>query len=368
MAISDRTTGETVPHRVRLHCTTRHATDWLAPAACLLFAGVGIDLLVQGVTGADGSTSLAMGGVITAIMTFLLTASAKQQLRPVILTDRALLVPKAFGRTVVPLHRLSGVGLLFQEMPGRPGPPGWQLHVWDGDKKIEVVSIAVLSGRRIDAQGRKHLFTWKRDLSLPLPHEDLDVLAASRQGQIARRIYDAALAVQGPSGPLATRAMQKSVEPRPDMRTVYYAWWSPDETMGRTATRRGTSGASTPSGNRTGPAESASEHRSPELVRARTRYLLYVLVDSALFVALAVVAFVKLGRPGLPRYLPAGEMCRPVMSTAPRHASTVCNAWRHHQLIQFTQIAVVIGVLIVAVVLLVRAQRNLQRLTREANR
>lgn len=265
---------------------------------------------------------------------------------------------------MLPLSRLSGIGLLFQVTPGSSSPTGWQLHVWDDSKNIEVSGIAVLTGKSRDTTGRRRRVILKRDLSLPLPHEDRDELASSRQGRIARRIYDTALAVQGPAGPLATRAMQKTVTPRPDRWTVYYAWWSPDDSLGRTATTGSATRGEVPAAKRTAgtSAEPARPPRSPELARARARYLFYVLTDAALFVALAVVAFVTLGRAG---YLEHGELCRPALSAAPRHPSAACDAWRHHHLMLFSQLAVVIGVLIIAVVvLLVRAQRNLHRLSR----
>jgi hypothetical protein len=369
MTISDRATSATPRRRIRLRCTTRVFGDWLSIVVYLAWLGVGVDLIVQGVTGDDVTTPLAMGSLIVVVFTFLMYMLAAVRLRSLIVADGHLLIPKTFSRATVPLSRLSGVGLIYQREPGARRPSGWQLHVWDGDVDIQVDNIGIITGRgpKKPATGRR--FGAKLNWNLPLPHEDAGFLGATRQGRVARRIYEIGLDWQGPGGPLATRAMQKEIVYDARSMTIRrFAWWSPDNTMCRAAGVPIGGPAKAPSARGSAPnaaAVPARPPRSPELARARARYLFYVLADAALFVALAVVAFVTLGRAG---YLEHGELCRPALSAAPKHPSAACDAWRHHHLMLFSQIAVMIGVLIVAViVLLVRAQRKLQRLTIDAN-
>lgn len=62
-----------------------------------------------------------------------------------------------------------------------------------------------------------------------VPVLDWDYLAQTPQGQAATAIYNQALTVQGPHGPLAAQARQRTARSSGASETAY---WSPDGVIG----------------------------------------------------------------------------------------------------------------------------------------
>ncbi len=198
-----------------------------------LYVAGGIGLVIGGLVESNGTAPLITGIIISVFAIPITALMLGLGARPLVITNGVLRVPKAFGSTDIPLSTLSGVGLIYQYTPGSRNPSGWTLRVWDDKKEIPVRRWIVVAWTNTSAPGmRKRLFS-KRDWSLPLAHEDSAYLASTKAGQVARRIYDAALGWQGQYGPLTTKAMQRGVVYNPNAMTHLAAWWSPDGTMGR---------------------------------------------------------------------------------------------------------------------------------------
>ena len=203
---------------------------WFYFVIYLFYTAMGVGLLVAGALQRHGTAPLITGIFITAIGVPLLLLFSFG-LRPVVLTDEVLRIPKAFGTREIPLRRLSGVGLIYRQVPRMPG---WALQVWDDNGvpvRIGRWTVVTWWNRRPD-ETRKRLRD-QRDWTAPLPHEDPNYLATTRAAQVAGRIYDAIMDRQGPTGPLATQARQKAIAYDPNSSAPVLAWWSPDGTMGR---------------------------------------------------------------------------------------------------------------------------------------
>ena len=203
---------------------------FLLIGAILLEAGTASGLLAPLVTGCV----LTVGSVV------LLAMLAGRTLRAVTLDSAALRVPLGLRTKVIPVPEIAGVGLLYRVPLGGRSPEGWYVHVWDTGGRLLPLGKVVLSPTRSDRFPPEHpvrktaLMSWQRDWSLPLVSEDPGKLALSQPGQMATDIYRRVLERQGPTGPLAMKALQKlSAAPVPDYLGSTKAWWSPDGTLGR---------------------------------------------------------------------------------------------------------------------------------------
>jgi hypothetical protein len=120
-------------------------------------------------------------------------------------------------------------------------------------------------------------------------------------------------------------------------------------------------------GSDTTVSESSSGEAAPEVKKARTHYLdvgLPILLGLALTAELFVLPPLFLG---LRDHREHGQLCRPVLPPkSPPNPSAACNAWRHHQIIDYAWFASAIAlaslILIVLFVLLdKRAGRRARR-------
>lgn len=209
------------------------------PLYCIMAVG----LLVGGAVEHNGTAPFVTGVVMTPIAGAALLALLRRTLRPAVLDNIALRLPGGFGTKRVLVGDIAGVGLLYRVPSGGRFPMGWYTQVWDKNGHLYALDKSVVTSTRAErrTQGpltrQKGRFVWERDWSLPLPHEDAEELASTRPGRAAKEIYDRVLELQGPTGPLALRELQKLTKaPAADYLGSVKAWWSPDGTMGRVLT------------------------------------------------------------------------------------------------------------------------------------
>lgn len=218
---------------IRLWGTSR--VFWFYLTIFGFYSAAGVGLIVAGALETNGTAPLVTGIVMTLMMSPMTVLFLSLWIRPLMLSNGTLRVPKAFGSTQIPLAQIAGVGLIYQYTPGSRSPAGWQLRVWNGTQEVRITRWIVVAWTTTKAPGTRRKFIQQRDWSVPLAHEDTAYLGASKPGQVARFIYDAALAWQGSSGPLTSRALQKTIAFDPNTASHSAAWWSPDGTMGRAA-------------------------------------------------------------------------------------------------------------------------------------
>jgi hypothetical protein len=166
-----------------------------------------------------------IGGTLFVVEGALLLVLGWRGLRSLsVVRGDALRVVDGLRARTIPFSELSGVGLLFLWVSGRGGfPAGWYLTVWDGAGKSHRVTACWLDAHWTSADYR----------TVTHPRETAEQLAQSDAGRMARRIYDAAWAVQGSEGPLATKQAQKMRDTTVWTRDYnVYAFWSPDGEMG----------------------------------------------------------------------------------------------------------------------------------------
>jgi len=194
---------------------------------------LGVWLLVAGANEQNGAAPFITGIIVLAISAPMSLVIALSLLRPLVLTNRALKIPRLLRSIEIPLSDVSGVGLIYQYTLGSRSPSGWQLRVWNDAKPIRVGRWVVATWRRPRPQGAKLRPRTETDLSQPLAHEDSSYLGASNPGLVARRIYDQVLKAQGSNGKLDSSRFEKSIRYDPNQSNITAAWWSPDGTMGR---------------------------------------------------------------------------------------------------------------------------------------
>jgi hypothetical protein len=147
------------------------------------------------------------------------------------LTRRFVSTPRLRGRRVVSLIEVTGVGLRYV-----PGQFTWRVKVWHNDdnsawadSSVEVYVKQMERGEPRGVSNRKGFRRRLRPRWDYVPVLDWDYLARTPQGQAATAIYNQALAVQGPHGPLATQARQVTARSPGALDTAY---WSPDGGIG----------------------------------------------------------------------------------------------------------------------------------------
>lgn len=201
---------------------------FLAFGAVLLAAG---STAIGSPTGSTAIGALALAGGVL-ILTFLAWFLWIMLRPPLILTAHTLRTPQVVRTRVVPFEEIAGVGLVFKRpASGRRGAmPGWYVTVWPADNPPLDVRIAY----------RPRIRPVRIRAFDPVTGTDAGKLAASHAARVARELHDRVLAVQGPSGFLATRQQQKHVPPGGGlsaMRNV--AFWSPDGELGYAGRRPG---------------------------------------------------------------------------------------------------------------------------------
>lgn len=112
------------------------------------------------------------------------------------------------------------------------------------------------------------------------------------------------------------------------------------------------------------PAATRIPVASPAVRQGRRRCALLGLCSAPFTVALGVLTALMLNRPGRRGN---GEICQSVLGPASRHPSSICNTWRHDQIVHFSVVAaILVSCLIVVTGLEVRAFRRLKQAIRVA--
>jgi hypothetical protein len=365
---------------------------WFYMIFYLFYGVIGIGLLVAGAREKNGTAPLVTGIFVTAMFIPLYALLFGNFVRPLVIEQGILKIPKTFGHREVSLKTLSGVGLIYRIVPRTSG---WMLQIWGDDgKPMQIRRFTVSSMRNPKlASGVKRRVGGVRDWTIPLPKENTKVLGRTMSGRVATTIFEAAFAYQGTDGPLVKLATQKAVVYDPNSLSKIFAWWSPDGYMGRArglpapnpaklvdpsqcdvaaipsdASLVGLSHAELfPDSNyamiQTPPLE--VPRISPEVQKARKRNVLMTFASFPFFIAGAVAFALLLGHQGL---LANGEVCAAVVAPTPVHASLACTVWRHHELITFVWIASFLALgLTATIVFQVRATRNFVRTSKAAS-
>ncbi|NNN20974.1 MAG: hypothetical protein HKL80_03110 [Acidimicrobiales bacterium] len=210
--------------------------NWINLVTLAFITLMSLSLLIVGGLESNGTPPF-ITGIFTTIFTLpIFSLVLSHAVRPIVLSKEALKIPRFISSYEIPTDEIAGVGLLFQDVDMSRAPSGWYIYIWDsaGKKKMldKLVETTILVPKPANGK-RRPLISINRDPTLPLPHEDLDYLTNSRTGKVAKAIYDFTLMVQGPTGPLATKALQKSTKNDRFSSTKFWAWWSPDGTMER---------------------------------------------------------------------------------------------------------------------------------------
>jgi hypothetical protein len=148
-------------------------------------------------------------------------------------TDRFVSTPRLWGRRVISLVEVTGVGLRY--VPGQRYFT-WRLKVWPNDDDSRwadnSVVVDVKQMKRGEPRGLSNRTGFRKRLRARwdyVPVLDWDYLAQAPQGKAATAIYSQAFAVQGPHGLLATHARQCTARSPGASETAY---WSPDGGIG----------------------------------------------------------------------------------------------------------------------------------------
>jgi hypothetical protein len=148
-------------------------------------------------------------------------------------TSRLVSTPRLWGRRVISLVEITGVGLRY--VPGERYYT-WRLKVWPNDDDSRwadnSVVVDVKQMKRGEPRGLSNRTGFRKRLRARwdyVPVLDWDHLAQTPQGKAATAIYNQALAVQGSQGPLATHARQRTARSPAAAETAY---WSPDGGLG----------------------------------------------------------------------------------------------------------------------------------------
>jgi hypothetical protein len=213
---------------IRLRGASKNS--WSYFVVIQLCAAFAVVMVIFGVI--DRFTAEVVAGILLLVLSVFGLAPSLMQLRPTVVTEDELRIPRLFGTAVVSIHEIAGVGLMYTWKANARTPPSWCVQVWNrAGERLSVLPFLDTRGPK-PAKGDRAAI-W----SAPLPFDgDPTALAATRVGEIATRIYDLVLSRQGPDGDLATRALQKNVHKvlrkNLDLEQTF-GWWSPDGEMGR---------------------------------------------------------------------------------------------------------------------------------------
>ena len=194
---------------------------------------------------ATGALGVAGGVVVLIMWAWFVWVMLRP---PLILTAHTLRIPLLVRTRVVPLEEVAGVGLVFRRPAGNHnrGRAGWYVTVWPADNPPLDIRIAY---RPASWAGRPV----RTDTFDPVRATDAGKLAATHAAWVAREVHDRVLAVQGPSGFLATRQQQKHIAPGAGLSAMRNAaFWSPDGELGY-AGRSGARVEDSAAENLTGP-------------------------------------------------------------------------------------------------------------------
>jgi hypothetical protein len=194
--------------------------------------------LIAGLGSANSNRGIALIlGIVSLPFAILLVLATIPTFRPIAIANDNLRIPRIISSTKIPLMEISGVGLLFKkEMPGTKRSSGWYLYVWRGDESLVRLGTSEFIPKRWvkphDPNGRSHRFVMKGSMD-EIRSTDPAILAESKLGKMAKRIFDEVLRTQGGSGVLAVRQLQRHPHLSLSQGTSLTAYWSPDGEIGR---------------------------------------------------------------------------------------------------------------------------------------
>ena len=200
-----------------------HWESWVTVVLGVLIVPAGIYELSHGI----GDRQLLRSVIGLALTLFglpLLAASGHEVCSRPSLHARSLVLPRILHRDRrLPLTELTGIGLLYEIGGPRAG---WFLRVWliDGNTYGIPSVRSYARGHRAADQPAAPPGTPRRHR----PKLDWQRQARTPAGRATLAVARQVLAVQGQSGPLATRAEQTAA---PSYGT-YLAFWSPDGRIG----------------------------------------------------------------------------------------------------------------------------------------
>ena len=207
---------------------------WFYVGLMCFAAALGLTALIVGAV--DSKPAPFVSGLVICALSLADLITWVPFVRPLVLDDLGLRIPRVRGSRTVPWKDISGVGLIYRRFPGTRAPSGWYLQIWTtSDERIQIKRFVVTTLRQPPPPAGKRPFITSAFPPERLAHEDTDELGASHPGRAAKVIYDRTVMTQGNDGPLVTRASQKSMTSQGPGGPTSWAWWSPDGSMGRIA-------------------------------------------------------------------------------------------------------------------------------------
>jgi hypothetical protein len=200
-----------------------HWESWVNVVLGVTLLPIGVVLLVHGVT--HRAIVAGICGVVLCLIALpLLVQSGTEVLRRPRLYERVLVVTTGWHRSVrIPLHEISGVGMLYEIGGPRSG---WTMRIWtvNGDSYGVPSVRSYRRGLKLASAPPPPRGTprWHR------PRLDWVAQAGTPAGRATGRVFRQVLQVQGPAGPLVLEAEQTTA---PSYGT-YLAYWSPDGRIG----------------------------------------------------------------------------------------------------------------------------------------
>src|SRR5271167_1216225 len=176
-----------------------------------LFA-LGVWLLVEA-NRAGTINGYTIYGVVLGWIVLGVGAGLTPAWRRITFNDRALRIPRILGSVKIPVEEVAGIGLIYCYWPWGTGynkASSWDLFVWRTNGSY--VSDFAVSWVNLERQAGNR---WKpRQLNdevvaSMIERVDARRIADSKPARIAADIYGRIIAAQGPTGPLATRQLQK---------------------------------------------------------------------------------------------------------------------------------------------------------------
>jgi len=205
---------------------------WAVAVGYVLVMVIPAVMLIQGWRTHDWG-QVVVGGFLLALPVPVIWLAVRLAGTSAFLTTRFVSTPRLRGRRVISLAEVTGVGLRY--VPGQRSFT-WRLKVWPADDDSRWIDSSVVvyvkQTERGEPRGLSNRSGFRKRLRPPwdyVPVLDWDYLAQTPQGQAARAIYNQALTVQGPHGPLATQARQRTARSPGSFETAY---WSPDGGIG----------------------------------------------------------------------------------------------------------------------------------------
>jgi hypothetical protein len=230
--VNSETSGGGLPARRRYPSGTLQWMPWYLVCVAVVFI-VFASLLVRESRGGHRPLVFVFG-VVTGSGAIALLVVAALMAQRLTVTSEVLRIPRAFGSIVIPLSAIAGVGLVFRRtIPPTRMPSGWYLTVWRVDGSSERTGVSFLPTKfhsEPGANGRD----WRLNPTMfdAVAHTDFDRLAATPAATVAQDIYARAIAVQGPTGALATLGLQKRATYDQWSISPITAFWSPDGQVG----------------------------------------------------------------------------------------------------------------------------------------